>query len=195
MNCPVCRAKLIVNGQERLETLIEHVECREPSLKNSYICSNLNCPTHEFGVRWNDDGEFYCRKYDYDRYLKFIDNNNAPFGSFERKLNVEIYKHDEDFTLLEIFSWRLSVKYGYVSNEDGEILKRTWKIEAYHNNCLYISGISMFFYIINKKMHTWENETNPTFIGKEWWRYAATWFIYVFQRKRYMSWSKNKRGF
>jgi uncharacterized protein YbaR (Trm112 family) len=192
MNCPACKSELVIVGQKRLETLLEHVDCREPSLKDDFACSSPECPTHAAGVHWNENGETYCRDFRLENEIKYIDDNDAPFGSFQRQLNVEIYKHDENFTLITIFGWKFNVEFKYKSDEDGNILKRWWKLVVFKpDHTLYIPGIHMFFYMINKKNHpSWMCESNPLKMGNEWWRHAAAFFIYAFDRERYLSWSK-----
>jgi len=97
MKCPSCKSELIVSGQARLETVCEHVSNPNgiPSLKDKYICSDIDCETHNYGVCWNSGGEKYS---EYPDNSIYADNNDAPFGSFQRKLNIEIYKDDENIS-------------------------------------------------------------------------------------------------
>ena len=198
MFCPVCKSELIVTGQERLETLDEHVSCvEEISFKNKYECSNPNCPTQGVAC-WNEDGEFYVNDWGKSNSLQFIDNNNAPFGSFQRQANVEIYKKDEDYTLLTIGRYRFKIKFHYISNKNGDILKRKWKLEIwvrehkFGGEMLYISGIHMLLFSICrfhrnirnlKKGCDWcRNEIKSNLFledwqKKDWWRRVACWYI------------------
>lgn len=199
MKCPSCKSELVVKGQERLETLVEHVECIEPSLKDSYICSNSDCVTHEFGIRWNDNGEMYSKKFSYKDKI-FIDNNNAPFGSFQRKLNVEIYKKDEN-KKFKIFGWIVEIKFKYQSNEDGDILKKSPKINLWEpagdHHVLYIPGIHMFFYCVEKHFAKYNPDYYDDFVlpvrkNDDWWRKAAVYAIRVLDRKGYKKYLEDK---
>jgi uncharacterized protein YbaR (Trm112 family) len=198
MKCPVCKSELIVNGQERLETLMEHVDCREPSLKDSYICSMKECPTHKAGVRWNESGELYCKDFYLESKLyKYIDNNNAPFGSFQRQLNVEIYKKDEN-KKFNIFGWTVEIKYKYKSNENGDILKKWPKINLWQrDHTLYIPGIHMFLYCVKKHFAKYNPDYYDDFVlpvrkNDDWWRYAAVYVIRALDRKGYKKYLQDK---
>jgi hypothetical protein len=110
----------------KLETLDDHIFDQEPTLKQSWVCPS-GCAAS--GVCWSDDGEAYGPVSNID----WIDDNSAAFGSFQRKLNVEIYKKDENFRLCVLpwpmRDWKVNVKYRYVANEDGEILSKKWYLE------------------------------------------------------------------
>lgn len=157
MNCPCCRTKLVITGQQRLETTEEHV-CDPngtPCMKDAYECLKSDCPAFGQGM-WESGGEYFCK--DYKVKLPFIDDNSGPFGSFSRKLNVEIYKRDENFTICEVFGWKFKIVFNYLSNEDGDILKKRPKLEIWRKDAqlggyiLYTSGISMLRFRI-KQFH------------------------------------------
>lgn len=140
MNCPVCKEELFITGKARMETLSEHVENVEViSKKDKYECLNDGCQTYN-KVFWNFIGETYVyRNFGFGvlNEIDFIDGNSAPFGSFQRKMNVEIGKHDEDFYLFKNFSsdrLSLQVKYNYESNENGDILKRKPYLQWYQRD-------------------------------------------------------------
>lgn len=62
MKCPICEKELVVTGQERLETLDEHV-CSpndEPCLKDKYECVNRFCSAYGMFM-WNEYGELYSK--------------------------------------------------------------------------------------------------------------------------------------
>lgn len=194
MKCPYCKSELKIEGQKYLETLVEHVEDVEPSLKNSYICSNEDCITRIAKINWNDSGELYCKNYLLEKTIKYINNNNAPFGSLERKFNVEIHKDDENFDLLKIFGWTFRIEFEYQSNENGDILNRKWKIVTITpKNTFHIWGITMFFFVINRKNHRFFTDSNPLKIGKEWWRFASYWWVKIFQHDRFLNWNKQEK--
>ena len=125
--CPVCYENLIVTGQARLETLDEHISNPNgtPLMKDKYECVNVDCLAFIHKAFWNEDGEYYIR--DFKAKIDFIANNNAPFGSFQRQMNVEIYKKDENYVLLNLYYFKIKVVFQYTSNENGTILKRKRK--------------------------------------------------------------------
>lgn len=155
MLCPACRTRLIVTGQARLETLSEHV-CDPngtPSMKDKYECPNVTCATQGQDC-WDEWGGHYCE--DFRKKTKFIEDNAGPFGSIERKINVEVYKKDENFDLLKLGRFRFHLKYNYEANEDGQVLSRKRKVEMWVKDkdgigeVLYISGLRMFFHRIGE---------------------------------------------
>lgn len=62
IKCPCCLSDLVVTHQDRYETLTEHVECREPSLKDGYQCPNESCKAHVMGAAWIEEGEFWIKQ-------------------------------------------------------------------------------------------------------------------------------------
>ena len=196
MLCPICRTELIVTGQERLETLSEHV-CDpngEPSLKDKYECPNRECVA--FGeLCWNDWGERYGGGFNFPEEL-FIYKNDAPFGSFQRKANVEIGKHDEDHPLFGLETrWGLiRVVYKYTSNTDGDILsrKRTYEIWSKDRGGIgyYVHplGIHMLIFCIKdfhrklKQGRLDKEDLYPRVWDKRWWKKLSCWYSRMFLR-------------
>lgn len=153
MLCPICKSVLVVTGQERLETLDEHV-CDpngEVCLKDKYECVNKRCSAYN-RIMWEEGGDLYWKgEWSRKEYFNFIDRNESPFGSFSRQMNIEIYKKDENFLLCTIFGRKIYVKYLYKSNEDGDILSRKWKFELItKDGTIYISGLRMLMFSIRK---------------------------------------------
>jgi len=62
IKCPCCFSDLKVTHQDRYETLIEHVEEREPSIKDGYQCTNSNCKAYEMNAAWINDGDFWIKE-------------------------------------------------------------------------------------------------------------------------------------
>ena len=203
MLCPACRNELIITGQEQLETLDEHI-CNpngEVSFKDTYECLNKDCQTFQIAM-WGPDGELYSnysrnlsdeefsKIHNQFKNIKYIDNNSGPFGTFERQLNVEIRKHDEDHPLFGIKTERgyIQVKYLYKSNKNGDILskKRSYEIWLKKKDLsgltLYISGIRMFLYMIRHfrsklacKTILDSEDIYPSSWDKRWWKHSALW--------------------
>jgi hypothetical protein len=125
MKCPICRTELVITGQAYLETLLEHVFGQSASLKSKYQCPETSCVAFKDELVWNEDGEYYGGRLEsFGKKYQFINDNKAPFGSFQRQLNVEIGKKDENFDLLNLYFIRLHVEYKYTSNTDGDVLSR-----------------------------------------------------------------------
>lgn len=62
IKCPCCFSDLEVTHQDRYETLMEHVEEREPSLKDGYQCTNSNCKAYEMNAVWIEEGDFWIKE-------------------------------------------------------------------------------------------------------------------------------------
>jgi hypothetical protein len=180
MKCPCCRTTLVPWKELRLETLDEHV-CNPngvPSLKWSYRCPSTTCKTNGLStdgvqgpiVFWNEGGELYAsRKFPYDamKSIPFIDNNDAPFGTFERRMKVEIYKKDENkhlhtFTGILWKGWKVNSQYRYTSNENGDILSRKLGFEWISpDGCIKFGpppfdGIHMMIFCLKRTFINWK---------------------------------------
>lgn len=160
LKCPSCLATLVVFGQGRLETLDSHVSQYDPPLLDKYQCPEEDCMTRASGVFWNMDGELYIVDYPKFRSLPepiYVENNNGPFGSISRQINVEIYKKDENFHWLTLptrmpsvlSGMKINVVYHYQSDKDGHILKRKRTLEYVRkDNCGHIWGIRMVKHLV-----------------------------------------------
>ncbi len=201
MKCPCCKSELVVASQARLRTLEEHVSDPngEVSLKNKWVCSDKTCPTHRYGVRWNDYGEKYSRIYRDD--IEYIGNNDAPFGSLERKINVEVRKNDENLHW-RVGKFHLELDWVYKSDMDGNILSKKPSFKLWINNTLYISGIRMLIYSITSyyREKSWSGKARlekfeyPKYANfrKDWWRWVAPFILRIVDHKTYMIAKKEK---
>jgi hypothetical protein len=132
--CPVCKSEIIEGDYKKMQTLDEHV-CNpnaEPSLKPTFKCSNFDCLTHKHRIFWDWFGALYGRTYNCKSI--FINQNDAPFGSSNRKSNVEIYKAGlKDRIWLSpwwtLKLWQPMIEYKYTSNYDGDVLSKKIKIK------------------------------------------------------------------
>jgi hypothetical protein len=201
MKCPVCKSDLNRGKDLHLETLDEHIlqPNNKPSLKASYHCINTKCYEYTHDVVWDEYGDRYGGYRGMDDYIPWIDNNDAPFGSIQRKINVEVYKDDENFLLCTIpiwplKGWQIRVKFFYKSDEDGTILKRNRKFEWIRpDGCYHIWGLNMLIYSCKKSFNDWkivrkdphndwarEELENAIKRGScknaEWWRKASSKF-------------------
>jgi len=203
--CPICYQDLIITGQARLETTVEHVENPNGiiSMKDKYECINVNCPAFIEKICWDEGGEYYV--YNFKSNPKFIDNNNAPFGSLERKLNVEIYKKDENYTLLNFYFFKIKVVFKYKSNENGTILERKGTFQILKRDKIgwvyWMSPWRMFFFHLTQfKLDIKQLEDKPSYqylvelarrirqeyfndTDKRFYRKVAKVFINIFYQK------------
>lgn len=189
--CPVCRYNLLyITMYARLRTHDEHVSNPNGTASNKpvYQCLNQNCDAFKNGLGWDYYGGLYqMRGFNKDFNVKFINNNDAPFGSIFRKSNIEIYKKDENFTLFTLNKWRVDICYKYKADTNGTILKRKRYIQILRKDdkigawVYHTLGIKMLFFSIrnfnlnikNKKEITcWELRENA-----DWWRKVAAVYL------------------
>ena len=195
MRCPCCRTELIVKQQMRLQTLDEHV-CNpngEPSLKNAYECSNKDCPSVPPALVWDEFGDLYVTGENFcaSKDIPFINNNNAPFGSFTRKWNVErddIRSKPFVIPCWPLKDWNVHFCCHRLADEDGNVIaKRHYLMWIRPNGCLHTWGIRMLIFCLRETLRNWkELRKNPTNIWSkkqlqtsveqshwaqaEWWR-------------------------
>lgn len=207
MRCPICKSVIVEWKKLRLETLDIHIACPdEIPYSMAYRCGNGQCPSNN-GARstdekplvfWSEDGE----RFGMGNGLTFIDNNDAPFGSISRKINVEVYKKDENKKLCTLPLWFPSVlsgmtirtKWNYQADEDGKILKRRLGFDYLTKEGVYHNwGIHMLSYCLRCTFKEWrrvkkdpENRwaldhlkqtiRQKSWQGKEWWRNVNIFF-------------------
>lgn len=153
MKCSHCKSELIVKEQLRLESLIEHIECREASLKDAYSCSNKDCLLHQNNCVWDEEGEFYGGDNGFFYDLK--DDKYSAIGSFAKKMEIEIYKKGlkSEIYLHPIFMLYFFKPYiliNYKGNEEGEVLSKSYSLRILKKN-------SQHEYVIGANFcwHTW----------------------------------------
>lgn len=210
MLCPVCRKELQKWQMLHLQTLDEHI-CNPndlPLLKRAYRCPDQKCPTRIYDIFWNRAGERYSDKYitsEERKAIPFIDNNDAPFGTFQRRINVEVYKKDENKEIVRLPKWfpgvfsgmKICTEWGYTSNNDGKILKRRLGFKYIRKDGMYhIWGIRMVIYglreIIRQYRYLRKNSQNvharkelesdierSTWHDAEWWRKVNAFFAKI----------------
>jgi hypothetical protein len=144
--CPACKSELQWGGHAIYQTMDEHISSpnHEPPYRSFYYCNNTKCGANapeenrvvtrkvltekliltepdSIAVFWDMYGDLYGNPFN----VKFIDNNHGPFGSESRRMNVEIYKKDENKTIGELFGIRIDAEYRYKSDTNGKIISRT----------------------------------------------------------------------
>jgi hypothetical protein len=206
LRCPICKQPLAVVGQDYLETLCEHVQNQKASLKSRYECINEKCIAENTGMCWNQDGEYYSPRDGIFQSYPFIDNNNSPFGSYQRQANVEICKKDENFTLLNLHYIVFFIHWTYKSNKEGDILSKSPKLVVCirdHGSLIqYVPGISMLLFCFRQYRDVKDTyiksryRDNPCILGppedvakgtrkwdKRWWKRLFEWYVHTFDKK------------
>lgn len=161
-HCPFCKSPVHKSGEKLLETLEEHIFDQEPSMRSFYTCSNSSCESNLPSVQigWNESGDLYIFGTDCKEGMRVektaIDKNSAPFGSYQRQLNVEIYKNGLKDHLVEVSpKWWLGnfgffIECKYKSDLQGSVLKRSYRLQLLKKDgdasIYYISPVRMFMY-------------------------------------------------
>lgn len=199
MLCPICKTELITTCKRRLQSIEESVlyPNDKASFKDAFHCPNKECEASKDNLCWNEWGEYYMLDWgkSRDKEYAFINNNNGPFGSFQRKCNVEVGKHDEDFYLINLkipfinIRIRLKVSWKYEGNEDGEVLKRIPKFYLIVNDIYYISGLGMLVFCLKQfyKQKPVERMKEELSCGwdRRWWRRLFVFYIKTVHRAEY----------
>lgn len=136
--CPVCETKLVMSGQRQYETLDEHISHSDDpnyrfEFRDAYQCPTQTCEAYKNDVFWADDGSLYGGiGTDFENHC--IDKNNAPFGSFARRINVEVYRvNHKEYTYLP--AWfclnfiRPYIEHKYKADVNGKVLSKKYKLK------------------------------------------------------------------
>lgn len=214
--CPVCRKPIVPFKEMRLETLDEHIfdPNGTPSLKWGYWCPDESCATRVFGIFWNDEGDLYaqaCAPYltrEKKASIPFIDGNDAPFGSFQRKCNVDVYKKDQNRTIIVLPKFmpgilsgmKIRTKWSYQGDYDGKVTKRRLGFEYItKGGVIHLWGLRMVKHCVSRSFRAWwELRKNPnatwhrnelketikqgTWPRAEWWRKVSAWVATILLR-------------
>ena len=128
--CPACKSTVKITGKKRYETSFEHIvdpNKEEYPLRDIYQCINKNCISNKNKIFWDYEGNRYNGFTSFRK--ECINENDAPFGSFQRKQNVEIYKRGvKDITYLHpilcLWLFQPIIEHEYLADTDGNVLKR-----------------------------------------------------------------------
>lgn len=164
MFCPACKTQLVKFDMRPLETLDEHIcesfmsENAKIPLKAAYRCPVESCVTRQFGRFWNYIGDIYV-EHVYKRLTSqakeklFVDGNDAPFGSWQRKSNKESKNVERKLVTLPL--WFPNVMSGmtiylvthYRSNYNGDLLSRYFSLKYVTKySIIHIWGLRMLKY-------------------------------------------------
>jgi hypothetical protein len=138
MKCPVCKSELVKGKDEKFETCSEHAcdpNKTDYPLRSTWLCGNKECELDKYDYFWSESGELYSSDIPWGTKSKinWIGDNDAPFGTISRRLNVEVYKKGlkKKIYLHPAFClWFLQpmIEFEYTSNDDGEVLSKKIKI-------------------------------------------------------------------
>lgn len=187
MRCSVCDKELKVAGQERLETLCEHVSNSKVSLKDRYECVNAACPAANGSHCWNVYGEYYFLGDYVDRKgVPFIDGLMSARGSLSRRLERENGENDETHRMRipsgRWKGWTKVWKMVYTADDDGNVLTRKRVIQwVTPEGVYYVSPWSMLRFSLGRlwtaRKNNWgyrralvEKAKDATYARAEWWR-------------------------
>lgn len=151
MRCPCCKSQLEFNDVGKYESLGEHIGSYEVSDKASYRCGDVNCPTRNiidyWGnpslVCWTSDGETYGGS---GNGINYIDGNSAPFGTHERKMNVELKPEKKYIKINKKF--KILVEKYFKSDFDGNKLKSKYEFRILKENCYWTPPIFTFIRLL-----------------------------------------------
>jgi hypothetical protein len=199
MYCPFCEKELVKDIERKYQSLNDYV-CN-PNAESYPLRMTFGCGC-ELGKNcfWDKDGGLYVKEY--TQALHDFTGYKSAVGSIGRKIDIEIYKHDEDFQFLNLFGWRFKVEYHYESNYNGDILSRKPSIKVIRpDGVLYISGIHMLVYCIkmhfirrNHKGDYWNSELKSDFeypkydvMKRDWWRWVVPFVLRIADHGYYKS--------
>jgi hypothetical protein len=186
MNCPSCNSPLIIGGRRKMIGLNEHVLGNdEGRMGNFFECYNSECSCCKQKIFWNDLGELFSSgNYLATKSIKFIDDNNAPIPSWERKMIAEIY-NNHGWDSPKLFGWYFFIDYDIQADEYGRISFKKPRIQWVHKGVHYILGIHMLLYMLQckpKDLNEFERKYD-----KRWWSKLSSWlYKNVMYRKLYL---------
>lgn len=118
MKCPAYKSNLVKFGQKTVYDALD-----TPILTNVFECQNNKCV--EFYLTkcfWDSNGDFYDPKGSCPSEFR---GNTAALGTIAKKIEVEIYKQDENYVFFEWRGFKIEKIFHYESDYEGNILKKT----------------------------------------------------------------------
>lgn len=221
LHCPKCKLELSIGKLREFETLVEHVcdpNMQSVPLRQTYVCSNTNCPASKEDIFWDEDGEYYGWSKGFD----FDDNISTAFPSSARRIEIEIYKKGLKSKIdlppfLMLWVLKPLIEFKYKADEYGTILSRTWELKWLRKeklfqrdgmgyNTYYSFPIPHIMWSLKNKYNTLNKcsdgyrdyelknmfDTLPSW-DKRWWRYTESWLSKIIFRKWYKKYLLNKK--
>lgn len=134
MRCSICQSPLVAGGCFK----------REDACSMVYTDFKYTCPNHPL-IFFGSDGEIFSDEYNQYPYINGL---RSAFGSFARRVEVEIHKHDEEKFYHLTKRWTLLIYYDYKSNENGDILKRKRRFRFLKDHCYHTFDITILYHAI-----------------------------------------------
>lgn len=150
--CPCCAFPLTWGGRREYETLQDHVSGFHNSYPRSFwYCTHPYCDCSKpeddrrrkvlveiampvdpqnTAVFWDECGDIYG----WISGIKFLMDNNAPFGSIARRLNAEQEKREDRKKLLEIFGYRFMMVNMRVCDEMGLTVSTSRRFDCWRKD-------------------------------------------------------------
>lgn len=136
MRCPHCELSLSTSIKKRryitkYEQSLGWKDSRYP-LRTAYVCKTTFCPCNvsNGSLFWDLDGNAHILS---DECI-LSKRKSAALDSPAKKLEVELFKTDENGILFQWRGIRVNITYRYVANERGRILTRTKEYDLYLND-------------------------------------------------------------
>lgn len=152
--CPFCGHPLVQEGQERLESLCEHVGNPNgiPSYKNVGVCKNEKCKFGKFQIWDWDSGEQYSSDFYSEYFFKRNSDNTFEFdetkndewleiqkyipaagNSISLKIGINSYKYGQLKNIyfspfFGLLIYQPYIEMYYEADKLGNILKKSWKL-------------------------------------------------------------------
>lgn len=132
MKCPKCHTELIKGKNKEFETLEDHVcdpNKRNYPLRSTFVCNNNECPASKEDLFWDENGAMYG----WNKNFKFDNDIYSAYPSFERRMDIEIYKKGLKSKLrlhpcLMLWFLQPMIEFTYKSDNYGNVLKRGYKL-------------------------------------------------------------------
>jgi hypothetical protein len=169
IKCPCCLSDLVITHQDRYETLIEHVESREPSLKDGYQCLNERCAAYEYNGVWIKDGEFWIKE--------------PPAGMNYLEAEKQIENHSLTGRIYAINSWQDGYeRYREEQKKRTVILDFFWLIVHFTPRYTKIDEVNEW-----KSTGKWKRTIMRRIERGRYVHFMTFWDIYYFELDNYNS--------
>jgi hypothetical protein len=176
--CPVCLSKLIVTYQARYEGIEDRIGNYEPSLKDGYVCMNVDwCCAANINCSWTSDGDLFMsygtdqgllRKKFKESYKKY--SKGFAINSWNYYYNVGKEKIKEKTKKICIGKYRFNFipnSYGYKYPDNKQYLPKrfSYKIEIWKKTdemsyTQIIPDIRMIRYLLGNFNRAYRNDFN-----------------------------------
>lgn len=149
--CPCCKSSIIEGEESHYQNSLDHISNPNgnPPSRITYICSESTCHTRKKDMFWDEYGDLYVGGWSGDEH--FENKNSAPFGSYSRKSNVEIYRKNLKkgiylHPIFTFFIWKPYIEFKYKADYNGKITKRYYSLEFFKkDNGVYCLRVNLWW--------------------------------------------------